>query len=215
MTTPRLVISGSIGAKGKGGRIGGEGETGEAPQIAAEDLPFFSEIRGGTGGQGGDGHAKHLHGSNGICQGPRGGDGGMGEAPRIAAGDLRFFGAKLYGGIGGQGGEGGAGGLRGIDGISQESSNPPPTTDEQAVNTPNLTVAEFCRQYRVSREIQEILEKEGYKTERELREVTDGTLEKVGFEIGQIAELKRALKEHEPERRQSAATEVRCFESPV
>ncbi|KAJ6482963.1 hypothetical protein C8R47DRAFT_1133390 [Mycena vitilis] len=199
MANPRLVISGSTGAKGKDGRIvGGEGGIGEAPQLVPGDWQFFDQIRGGTGGQGGDGRATGS--SNGMGQGPRGGDGGMGEAPRIAAGDLRFFGAKLHGGTGGPGGEDGSGGRRGIDGISQQFSNPPPTTDEQAVNTPTLTVAEFCRQYRVSQEIQEILEKEGYETERDLLEVTDGTLEKAGLEIGQIAELRRALKEREPGR---------------
>ncbi|KAJ6542777.1 hypothetical protein B0H19DRAFT_1076827 [Mycena capillaripes] len=65
----------------------------------------------------------------------------------------------------------------------------------KAVSVPTLTVAEFCQQYNLSDRILALLNQEGFENAAALLEVSEATLKDVGFKDGQIAELKRALRE--------------------
>ncbi|KAF7338975.1 hypothetical protein MVEN_01973700 [Mycena venus] len=60
---------------------------------------------------------------------------------------------------------------------------------------PVMTVDEFCRQYHLSENIRQRLEEEEFKTAGALLEVAETTLQGAGFKSGQIADLKKALKE--------------------
>ncbi|KAJ7453585.1 hypothetical protein B0H11DRAFT_2070391 [Mycena galericulata] len=60
---------------------------------------------------------------------------------------------------------------------------------------PTLNVAEFCKQYKLNDEIQQLLEKEKFETPEALSDAADSNLEKVGFKQEQIADMKRALAE--------------------
>ncbi|KAJ7359331.1 hypothetical protein DFH08DRAFT_931886 [Mycena albidolilacea] len=67
--------------------------------------------------------------------------------------------------------------------------------DGEIITLPNLSVAEFCRQYRLSDEIHRLLETEKFETAGAVLEAAETNLEKAGFKQGQIAELKRGLRE--------------------
>ncbi|KAF8155026.1 hypothetical protein K438DRAFT_1777908 [Mycena galopus ATCC 62051] len=65
------------------------------------------------------------------------------------------------------------------------------------VALPVIPVAQFCREYNLSDNIRDHLEKGDPKlqTAGALLEVSETTLQQAGFKSGQIADLKRALKE--------------------
>ncbi|KAJ7892845.1 hypothetical protein B0H14DRAFT_3854723 [Mycena olivaceomarginata] len=67
--------------------------------------------------------------------------------------------------------------------------------DGEIITLPNLSVAELCRQYRLSDEIHRLLETEKFETAGAVLEAAEANLEKAGFKQGQIAELKRGLRE--------------------
>ncbi|KAJ7362840.1 hypothetical protein DFH08DRAFT_930947 [Mycena albidolilacea] len=85
--------------------------------------------------------------------------------------------------------------------------NPPDTGDSQrerhfvSINNgkplyvPVMTVAQFCDKYDLSENIRQRLEEEEFKTAGALLEVSEATLQTAGFKSGQIADLKKALKE--------------------
>lgn len=60
---------------------------------------------------------------------------------------------------------------------------------------PVMTVAQFCDKYDLSENIRQRLEEEEFKTAGALLEVSEATLQTAGFKSGQIADLKKALKE--------------------
>ncbi|KAJ6505367.1 hypothetical protein C8R45DRAFT_1070099 [Mycena sanguinolenta] len=60
---------------------------------------------------------------------------------------------------------------------------------------PVMSVDEFCRKYNLSENIREQLKKEEFQTAGSLLEVSESTLQTAGFKSGQIADLKKALKE--------------------
>jgi hypothetical protein len=67
--------------------------------------------------------------------------------------------------------------------------------DEKIITVPTLSVVDFCRQYRLSDEIRRLLLEEKFETVGAVLEAPENNLEKAGFKQGQIAELKRALRE--------------------
>ncbi|KAJ7744241.1 hypothetical protein DFH07DRAFT_834799 [Mycena maculata] len=137
-------------------------------------------LHGVTGGHGGKG-------------GRIGGAGGFGEAMNIAVEEVYRF-RRIFGGTGGHGGEGASQG--GDGGIGQGPSFGSKLVPAQrAGDIPTLSVAEFCREYRLSDRIRTLLDEQGFETAAALLEVSDVSLLEDGFKKGQIAEIKRALKE--------------------
>lgn len=67
--------------------------------------------------------------------------------------------------------------------------------DGKVISVPILKVDEFCEKYHLNHEICERLQSEKFETAGALLEVAEDSLEKAGFKQGQIAELKRALRE--------------------
>ncbi|KAF8187067.1 hypothetical protein K438DRAFT_1973240 [Mycena galopus ATCC 62051] len=67
--------------------------------------------------------------------------------------------------------------------------------DEKIITVPTLSVDDFCEQYRLNGEIQKLLQDEKFETAGAVLEAPEANLEKAGFKQGQIAELKRALRE--------------------
>ncbi|KAJ7196317.1 hypothetical protein B0H12DRAFT_1168630 [Mycena haematopus] len=63
------------------------------------------------------------------------------------------------------------------------------------LDVPVMTVDEFCRKYHLSENIRQHLEDEEFKTAGAVLEVSETTLQAAGFKSGQIADLKKALKE--------------------
>ncbi|KAJ7214242.1 hypothetical protein B0H12DRAFT_1079207 [Mycena haematopus] len=57
------------------------------------------------------------------------------------------------------------------------------------------TIHQFCRQYRLSDKIRNLLDEEGFETVEDLLYVSGDDLKKAGFKLGQIAGLKRALEQ--------------------
>ncbi|KAJ7744251.1 hypothetical protein DFH07DRAFT_1063424 [Mycena maculata] len=68
------------------------------------------------------------------------------------------------------------------------------SSDGKAIRVPNLTLAEFCEKYGLNDTIRQVLEKEGFETAGALLETTEPTLKEAGLKIGQIGELRRALR---------------------
>ncbi|KAF7367859.1 hypothetical protein MSAN_00850400 [Mycena sanguinolenta] len=60
---------------------------------------------------------------------------------------------------------------------------------------PVMSVDEFCGKYNLSQNIREQLKKEEFQTAGSLLEVSESTLQNAGFKSGQIADLKKALKD--------------------
>ncbi|KAJ7681378.1 hypothetical protein B0H17DRAFT_1333751, partial [Mycena rosella] len=145
-----------------------------------KDVDTRPTLSGGVGGHGGKG-------------GRVGGAGGLGEAVRIALEELYRFG-HVRGGTGGNGGSGGIEGGAGGVGQGLRSGAKLVSIDGRA-EVPTLTVAEFCREYHVSDRIRFLLDRQGFETAGALLEVSDVYLLDEGFKGGQIAEMKRALKE--------------------
>ncbi|KAJ7450550.1 hypothetical protein FB451DRAFT_1285495, partial [Mycena latifolia] len=137
-------------------------------------------LSGGIGGHGGKG-------------GRIGGDGGSGEAPQIPVEEMYRF-RHVYGGTGGNGGNGGVQGGDGGIGHGQKFGTRLVCVREGDI-VPTLPVADFCRQYCLSDKIHKLLGEQGFETAGALLEVSDISPLEDGFKKGQIAEMKRALKE--------------------
>ncbi|KAJ6479037.1 hypothetical protein C8R45DRAFT_1156563 [Mycena sanguinolenta] len=145
-----------------------------------------------------------LNTHKGKLTGGKGVDGGKSDRTG-GNGGLVFFGVDgcmqrtntVQGGIGGDGGEGGVEG--GTGGVGQA----PKITKQlimsgvegKAYHGPTLSVGEFCQNYHVSENICKLLEEEGFETVGALWEVSDADLRGAELKGGQIAELKRALRD--------------------
>ncbi|KAJ7734877.1 hypothetical protein B0H16DRAFT_1695796 [Mycena metata] len=127
-------------------------------------------LGGGLGGRGG---------AAGVT-GRRGGDG---KGPQLAAETAMFWDGNIVGGFGGTGGPGkylgGTGGLGDVV--------------DTALDMP---IKEFCEKYKISQDLLARLEKEGFTTVGALLEAMNFQLEDKEFGLGNIAELKRALKQY-------------------
>ncbi|KAJ7776512.1 hypothetical protein DFH07DRAFT_766708 [Mycena maculata] len=132
---------------------------------------------GGTGGKGGKG-------------GQTGGEGGLGEAAQLAIENVDRF-HRIRGGTGGEGGGGDVIGGRGGTGQGPKFGHQLLSIDGNGL--PLLTMAEFCREYKLSDKIHKLLDGQGFETVGALLKLTDTDLENAGFKVGHIAELKRAL----------------------
>ncbi|KAJ7450005.1 hypothetical protein B0H11DRAFT_2289374 [Mycena galericulata] len=76
-----------------------------------------------------------------------------------------------------------------------ESEKQKISVDGKTISVPILKVAEFCQQYRLDDSIRKLLQNEKFETAGALLEADESSLEKTGLKQGQIAELKRALRE--------------------
>ncbi|KAJ6542774.1 hypothetical protein B0H19DRAFT_309074 [Mycena capillaripes] len=141
----------------------------------------MTSLSGGRGGSGGKSDNT-------------GGGGGLGERPQLSVEDVRRF-REITGGIGGDGGEGVVLGGTGGRGEGPIFSQQLVSMDGWTIQVPRLTVAEFCQQYKLSDKIYQLLTDEGFEMAGSLLEISDITLKEAKFKAGQIAELKRALKE--------------------
>ncbi|KAJ6514793.1 hypothetical protein DFH09DRAFT_1287964 [Mycena vulgaris] len=66
--------------------------------------------------------------------------------------------------------------------------------DGKAICVSKLPLADFCQQYEINETIQGILEREGFETAGAVLEISEASL-KAKLKIGQIGELRRALRE--------------------
>ncbi|KAJ6587899.1 hypothetical protein B0H19DRAFT_1097361 [Mycena capillaripes] len=98
---------------------------------------------------------------------------------------------RIHGGTGGEGGPSDIIGGRGGTGQGTRFSHQLLCIDGK--DLPRLSLAEFCQEYKLSDKIHQLLDDQGFETVGALLEVTDTDLKDIGFKIGHIAELKRAL----------------------
>jgi hypothetical protein len=63
------------------------------------------------------------------------------------------------------------------------------------VSVPPMKISDFCHQYCINTNVLELLEKSGFETAGALLDVTEDNLKDVGLQPGNIAEMKRALRE--------------------
>ncbi|KAJ6476332.1 hypothetical protein C8R45DRAFT_1077248 [Mycena sanguinolenta] len=103
----------------------------------------------------------------------------------------------VQGGFGGGGGPGDVQGGRGGVGQAPKFTKQliMSGVEGKAYHGPTLSMGDFCQKYHVSDKIRKLLEEEGFETAGQLLEVTDADLREAGLKGGQIAELKRALKD--------------------
>jgi hypothetical protein len=66
--------------------------------------------------------------------------------------------------------------------------------DKEPIRVPTIGLADFCHKYKINEKIHELLAQEGFTTAAALLEISESTLKETGLKIGQIAELKRALR---------------------
>jgi len=81
------------------------------------------------------------------------------------------------------------------NGVQREVKQEPFPEVDLNVRVPHWTVAEFSRRYRLSDDIPILLGREGCVTVKGLLEFSQEDLEEIRLKVGEIAELKRALKE--------------------
>ncbi|KAJ7450553.1 hypothetical protein FB451DRAFT_1374665 [Mycena latifolia] len=67
--------------------------------------------------------------------------------------------------------------------------------DGKAVPAPDLPLAEFCQQYRLNGTLRDKLIEAGFETAGGLLEISEDNLQTAGLKIGEIGELRRALRE--------------------
>ncbi|KAJ6537357.1 hypothetical protein DFH09DRAFT_1283551 [Mycena vulgaris] len=141
------------------------------------------EFGGGVGGAGG-------------AAGDVGGEGGEGKASDILRRDINgtLANRDIRGGHGGTGGKGGRTGGKGGVGHAPKIVQPVHSSDKVEM-LPYLEVPEFCKEYRISNKIRSLIEEGGFETAASLCEVTVDILTGLGFKIGQIAEVQRALRQ--------------------
>jgi hypothetical protein len=73
--------------------------------------------------------------------------------------------------------------------------NQPVLVQGKRMVVPTWTVLDFCQHYCLSRTIQDLLVAEGFENTGGLLEVSPTDLSEAKFKQGQIAEIKRALKD--------------------
>ncbi|KAF7291711.1 hypothetical protein HMN09_01262700 [Mycena chlorophos] len=148
--------------------------------IPIEERPTLEGGRGGSGGKG------NL-----------GGMGGLGEGPILNVSDAINFKA-IRGGTGGMGGDGvSRGGSGGVGEASRLTHRILTLAGrDSTVTLQRLSIEDLCSQYCLSPAIQKIFEAEDYMTASALLEVSEQELQDMKFKRGQIAEIKRALREY-------------------
>ncbi|KAJ7614936.1 hypothetical protein FB45DRAFT_873803 [Roridomyces roridus] len=140
------------------------------------------ELFGGTGGKGGA--------SDDI-----GGEGGFGQGTRLPIEDVNEF-KRVLGGTGGEGGFGpNKGGFGGMGQATQFGGRLLPAFASGGKGLPNLPLVEFCHTYDLDEDILERLREQGFKMSAALYGLKDDDLMGVGFKVGHVAEVKRALRE--------------------
>ncbi|KAF8208671.1 hypothetical protein K438DRAFT_281678 [Mycena galopus ATCC 62051] len=213
------IYGGEGGAGGDGLQRGGQGGTGEPPQIGKEDVYLFSVIGGGIGGAGGAGglvlglvgksaaaakpaanggtpspqQGPVLNGGQGGPGGPgaqEGGVGGLGGAPQISITDVALF-KRITGGVGGAGGASDIQGGRGGIGQGPKPAKLLASIDnETRLQAPHMKLEAFG----IKPEVRQLLKDEGFQSVGALFEVYDTDFPAPPFKIGHIASLKLALK---------------------
>ncbi|KAJ6536770.1 hypothetical protein DFH09DRAFT_1178694 [Mycena vulgaris] len=139
--------------------------------------PNEREITGGTGEKG--------------RKGLIGGHGGLGQGLQLTIEEAMQYG-RIRGGTGGEGGEGGhQGGNGGVGGTPMFEK---PLVSPVHGKVPDLTTAEFCKQYLLSDYICKLLVDGGFETAEGLVNATTTGSAEVGLKPGHIAELTEALK---------------------
>nr|GAT50623.1 predicted protein [Mycena chlorophos] len=153
---------------------------GELNLLPIEERPT---LEGGHGGSGGKGNL--------------GGMGGLGEGPILNVSDAINFKA-IKGGTGGMGGEGvSRGGSGGVGEASRLTHRILTLAGRNStVTLQRLSIEDLCSQYCLSPAIQKMLEAEDYMTASALLEVSEQELQDMKLKRGQIAEIKRALREY-------------------
>ncbi|KAJ6537353.1 hypothetical protein DFH09DRAFT_1178029, partial [Mycena vulgaris] len=150
-------------------------------KLRDNDNKLRPNLSGGRGGHGGKG-------------GNVGGAGGLGEGAYITVEEVYRF-CHIYGGTGGNGGDGNnRGGIGGI-GQGQKFGTKLVSVRGTVLDVPTLTVTDFCEEYCLSDRIRNLLDDQGFETVGSLLEVSDVSLLQDGFKKGQIAEMKRALRQ--------------------
>ncbi|KAJ6537358.1 hypothetical protein DFH09DRAFT_1178043 [Mycena vulgaris] len=136
------------------------------------------------------------HGGTGGASADVGGEGGEGQAPEIFRRDINgaLANRNIRGGHGGVGGYGDKIGGKGGVGRRPKIVQPVHSSDKIEM-LPHLEVPEFCKEYRISNKIRSLIEEAGFETAASLCEVTVDTLTGLGFKMGQIAEVQRALRQ--------------------
>ncbi|KAJ6511828.1 hypothetical protein DFH09DRAFT_1197630 [Mycena vulgaris] len=136
------------------------------------------------------------HGGTGGASAGVGGEGGEGKAPEILRRDINgaLANRDIHGGHGGSGGNGGKFGGKGGVGYAPRIVQPVHSSDKVEM-LPHLEVPEFCKEYRISNKIRSLIEEAGFETAASLCEVTVDNLTGLGFKMGQIAEVQRALRQ--------------------
>ncbi|KAJ7608410.1 hypothetical protein FB45DRAFT_1067497 [Roridomyces roridus] len=121
-----------------------------------------------------------------------GGDGGLGQGTRLPIEDINGF-KRIFGGIGGEGGFGPNKG--GIDGEGQATQFGSRLLPASCKGLPSLPMVEFCLAYDLDEDVLKRLREQGFKMSGALYGLKDEDLMKVGFKLGHVAEVKRALRE--------------------
>ncbi|KAJ6514788.1 hypothetical protein DFH09DRAFT_1431435 [Mycena vulgaris] len=142
-------------------------------------------VYGGIGGDGGNANGGKGHAA----------EGGVGEGTEFTIIALNGIlpTADVYGGKGGKGGDGESAAKGGVGCAPKIVQSLQPSIKTE--NLPHLALAQFCTQYKLSHKILDLLHEAGFETAASLCEVTEKTLKEANFKVGQIAELKRALKQ--------------------
>ncbi|KAJ7721267.1 hypothetical protein B0H16DRAFT_1602843, partial [Mycena metata] len=140
------------------------------------------------------------YGGRGGAAENRGGAGGNGQGPRLAPKYIKEWDGNILGGYGGTGGL--AVDLGGTGGVGErpelvaqtlyQTLNTGSEVDEALMDMP---LKDFCTQYKLSQDIFDRFRNLGFTTAGALFEIEDGELEKYGFTLGHISELKRAWRQ--------------------
>ncbi|KAF7331203.1 hypothetical protein MSAN_02439000 [Mycena sanguinolenta] len=125
--------------------------------------------------------------------GKKGGNGGIGERPHISRDDIHRF-SGIHGGTGGVGGEGGDDGGDGGAGQGPNISTELLPAEELA-SVPDMAIDDFCKEYGVRDTSRDLLEKDGFDTVGGILEVSSEDLKAIGLKSGEIAQLRRALRQ--------------------
>ncbi|KAJ7717548.1 hypothetical protein B0H16DRAFT_1610718 [Mycena metata] len=178
-------VGGRNGAPGvTGGRATGQGGSTANDTDNRMIINGLKVLGGGHGGGGGEGEKGF------------GGAGGNGQGPRLTSKYMEDWDGNIveggYGGTGGYGDDlGGTGGI----GERPDLVAQPLYTGEVDEALMDMPLKDFCTQYKLSNDIFDRLRKLGFTTAGALFEIEDGELEKHGFYLGHILELKRVFRQ--------------------
>ncbi|KAF8164248.1 hypothetical protein K438DRAFT_1858078 [Mycena galopus ATCC 62051] len=143
-------------------------------------------LAGGTGGQGGYGGMRGGHG------GP-GGKAMFDAEPLVALG---FVHIRADGGVSSGGGKAGVLGHGGDGGKGEGAAQVTTLLGRKVeIALSYLPLEEFAREYHLGRKTIDALAKLGFESAGGILKVSEADLKDGGFQVGQIAELKRALEE--------------------